>query len=91
MYEIKQNIILNNETKGIFLELVQNDGNNKSFKMLPELVPSCCMPMPWVFFTNDDPVLILTIFMTVSNLFPDAYVWVADYTALSAHVFPSLF
>ena len=31
----------------IFLELVQNDGNNKSFKMLSELVPNGCMPMPW--------------------------------------------
>ena len=40
----------NNEAKGIFLELVQNDGNNKNFKMLPELVPSDCMPMPCVFF-----------------------------------------
>ena len=50
MYEIKQNITYNNETKGIFLELVLNDGNNKSFKMLPELVPSGCMPMPWGFF-----------------------------------------
>ena len=50
MYEIKQNIILNNEAKGIFLELVQNDGNNKNFKMLPELVPSRCTPMPWGFF-----------------------------------------
>ena len=81
MYEIKQNIILNNEAKGIFLELVQSDGNNKSFKMLPELVPSACMPMPWVFlgfFSNDDPVLILTIFMTGSNLFPAASVWVTD-------------
>ena len=35
MYEIKKN---NNEAKGIFLELVQNDGNNNSFKMLPEVV-----------------------------------------------------
>ena len=50
MYEIKQNIIQNNEAKGIFLELVQNDGTNKSFKMLPELVPSGCMPMSWGFF-----------------------------------------
>ena len=50
MYDIKQNIILNNEPNGIFLELVQNDGNNKSFKMLPELVPSGCMPMPRGFF-----------------------------------------
>ena len=61
MYEIKQNIILNNEAKGIFLELVQNDGNNKSFKMLPELVPSGCIPME--LFSNDDPGLTLTIFM----------------------------
>ena len=50
MYEIKQNIIKNNEAKRIFLELVQNDGNSKSFKMLSELVPSGCMPMPWGFF-----------------------------------------
>ena len=35
--------------KRIFLELIQNDGNNKSFKMLPELVTSGCMPMPWGF------------------------------------------
>ena len=49
MYEIKQNTIYNNKAKRIFLELIQNDGNNKSFKMLPELVPSGCMPMPWGF------------------------------------------
>ena len=49
VYEIKEKIIYN-EAKGIFLELVQNDGNSKSFKMLPELVPSCCMPLPWGFF-----------------------------------------
>ena len=24
-----------------------NDGNNKSFKMLPERAPSGCKPMPW--------------------------------------------
>ena len=34
----------------MFLELVQNDGNNKSFKMLPERIPSGCMPMPWSLF-----------------------------------------
>ena len=50
MHEIKQNIIQNNEAKGIFLELVQNGGNNKTFKMLPELVPSGCVPMLWGFF-----------------------------------------
>ena len=27
--------------------MVQTDGNNKSLKMLPKLVPSGCMPMPW--------------------------------------------
>ena len=69
MYEIKQNIIQNNEAKGIFLELVQNNENNKSFKMLQEFVQSGCMPMPWGFFSNDDHGLILTIFMTGSNLF----------------------
>ena len=56
----------NNEAKWIFLELVQNNGNNKSFKKLPLLVPSGCMPMPWDFsyaqglFSNDDPGLALT-------------------------------
>ena len=59
--------------------------------MLPELVPSGCIPMPWGFFSNDDPGLNLTIFMTESNVFPDASVWVTAYTALTAHVFPSLF
>ena len=53
----------------------KNDGINKSFKMLPELVLSGCMPMPWgFFFSNDNPGLTLTIFMTGSNLFPDASV-----------------
>ena len=47
MYEIKQNIIWNPEVKGIFLELVQNGEINKSFKVLPELVPSYCLPMSW--------------------------------------------
>ena len=42
-------------------------------------------------FSNDHPALTLTIFMTESNLFPDASVWVTAYKALSAHVFPSLF
>ena len=59
--------------------------------MLPELVPSGCMPMPRGFFSNDDHGLTLAIFMTGSNLFPDASVWVTAYRALSAHVFPSVF
>ena len=60
--------------------------------MLPELVPSGCMPLLWgFFFSNDDPGLTLIIFMTGSNLFPDASVWLTAYKALSAHVFPSLF
>ena len=39
----------------------------------------------------DDLGLILTIFMTGSDLFQNAYAWVKAYTALSANVFPSLF
>ena len=42
-------------------------------------------------FSYDDPGLTLTIFMTGSNLFPNASVWMKAYTALSALVFPSLF
>ena len=42
-------------------------------------------------FSNDDTGLTLTIFMTGSNLLPDASVWVIAYTTLSALVFPSLF
>ena len=42
-------------------------------------------------FSNDHPGLTLTIFMTGSDLFPDASVWVAVYKAFSANVFPSLF
>ena len=41
MYEIKQNININIEANGIFLELVQNDGNNKSFKKLIERSRVC--------------------------------------------------
>ena len=69
MFEIKQNINYNNEAKGIFLELVQNDGNNKSFKMFPELVPSGCMPMPWGFFQMMTVGWLWPFFMTGSNLF----------------------
>ena len=54
--------------------------------MLPDFVPSGCMPMPWCFFfLNDDPGLTLTIFMIGSNSFSDASVWVTAYKALSAH------
>ena len=42
-------------------------------------------------FSYDDTGLILTIFMTGSNLFPNASAWMKAYTALSALVFPSLF
>ena len=83
------------EAKGIFLELVLNDGNNKSFKMLPELVPNGCMPMPWpfffFFFFKWWHWIDLDHFYDRSDLFPDASVWVTAYTALSAHGFPSLF
>ena len=36
--------------------------------MVPELVPSGCMPMPWGFSSNADPGLTMTIFMTGSYL-----------------------
>ena len=42
-------------------------------------------------FSYDDPGLTVTIFMTESNLFPNAFAWVKAYTALSVYVFPSLF
>ena len=42
-------------------------------------------------FTYDDTVLTLTIFMTESNLFPNASACVKAYTGLSANIFPSLF
>ena len=42
-------------------------------------------------FSYDDHRLTLTIFMTGSNLFPNASTWVKAYTALSANIFPSLF
>ena len=38
-------------------------------------------------FSNDDPGLTLTIYMTGSKLFPDASVWVTAYTTLSGHFF----
>ena len=64
----------------------------KALKMLPEHVPSGCMYAHALgLFSNDDPVLTLTIFMRESNLFPYASLWVTAYTALSAHVGPSLF
>ena len=37
-------------------------------------------------FSYDDPGLTLTIFMTGSNLFPNASAWVKAYTALSANI-----
>ena len=39
--------------------------------------------------SNDVTGLTMTIFMTWSNLFPNAAAWVKAYTA--CHVFPSLF
>ena len=42
-------------------------------------------------FSYDYPGLTLSIFMTGSNLFPNASAWVKAYKALSANVFPSLF
>ena len=37
-------------------------------------------------FSYDDPGLTLTIFITGSNLFPNASAWVKAYTALSANI-----
>ena len=59
--------------------------------MLTELVRSGCMPIPWGFFSNDDPGLTMTIFMTAVKCIPDASVWVTAYRALSVLVFPGLF
>ena len=42
-------------------------------------------------FSYHDPGLTLTNLMTASNVFPNASAWVKAYTALSAHVLPSLF
>ena len=56
----------------MFLELVQNDGNNKIFKILPGLVP-----MPWGFFSNDD----LYHFYDRVKFVPDASVWVTAYNS----------
>ena len=39
-------------------------------------------------FSYDDPGLTMTIFMTVSNLFPNASAWEKAYTALSANEYP---
>ena len=47
--------------------------------------------LEYYHFLNDDPGLTLPIVMTGSNLSPNASAWVKVYTAMSAHVFPSLF
>ena len=74
--------------KNLACMLVQNDWNDKSFKMLPELnVPSGCMPMPLGFFSNDDPGLTLEHFYDRVIFVPDASVWVTASRALSALVF----
>ena len=54
---------------------------------MPELVSSG-MPHALGLFSNDNPGLTLTIFMTVSDLFPDASVWVTAYRALNVNVCP---
>ena len=41
--------------------------------------------------SNDDTGLILAIFMTWSNLLPNASAWVKAYIAYTSHIFPSLF
>ena len=71
MYEVNKiyKIMRTGVCERIFLELVQNDGNNKSFKMLPELVQSGCMPMPWGFFQ----MMTLTIFYDRVKFVPDVF------------------
>ena len=77
---------------GSFWKLYKMMGIVNALKCCHNLYQVVVCPCPGAFFfSNYDPVLILTIFMTGSNLFPDASVWVTDYTALGAHVFPSLF
>ena len=49
------------------------------------------MTLKLPMFLYDYPGLTLAIFMTVSNLFPNASAWVKALTAFSANVFPSLF
>ena len=56
--------------KGIFLELLQNDGTNKSFKMLPDLVPSGLIPMTLGFVSNDDPELTSCISKFSNSAYP---------------------
>ena len=58
--------------------------------MLPELVPSGCMPMPWGFFQMMTWVD-LDHFYDRVRFVPDASVWVTAYRALSGLVFPSFF
>ena len=48
------------------------------------------VPKYYQICSNDGTELTLTIFMTWSNLFPNASAWVKAYTTYS-HVFPSLF
>ena len=55
--------------------------------MLPELVLSGCVYAYALGLFSDDA---LDHFMTGSNLFPYASVLVTAYTAMSAHVCPSL-
>ena len=66
--------------KNLLLQNQEADDLETLYTALGTLV----LPM----FSYDDPGLTLTIFMTGSNLFPIASLWVQ---ALSANVFPSLF
>ena len=75
---------------GSFWNLYKMMGTIKALKCCQNLYQVVVCPCPGAF-SNYDPMLTLTTFMTGSNLFPDASVWLTDYTALGAHVFPSLF
>ena len=66
-------------------------GITKAFKCCHNLYQVVVCSCPGAFFSNDDPGLTSTIFMTGTNSFPDASVWLAAYRALNTHVFPSLF
>ena len=59
-------------------------GITKALKCCQNLYEVVVCPCPGAFLT-------FLIFMIGSNLFPDDSVWATPYTALGAHIFPSLF
>ena len=61
----------------------------KALKCCQNLYQVVVCPCPGLF-SNDDPGLTLTIFMTGSNSFIDVSEWMTPYTALSAHAYTAL-